>query len=315
MASNKPIVVGTFVLGALAIGIVAILVFGGMRFFTRTTRVMVVFANSVAGLSVGSPVTFRGVQIGRVKDMQVRIDVRQQKNSIPVYLDLEPSRITFFDYSSRDDHAEIVEAVRRGLRAQLISQSYVTGELSVNLDFHRGLPVAQPVPAAGVIEIPTIPSDLEDLKDQFRRLDLPALGQQTRQTLVTLQRTLDQVSGAVGPLTEHLADTLSATTHAVNRIESQATLTLKDIDVLALEGRGQLKSKGAELDSVLQTALRTTTEAETLLGTLDDMTDPHSELRGDLEASVRDLAATSSYLRGFTQDLNRSPIRTLLRNR
>jgi paraquat-inducible protein B len=314
MAPTKPIVVGTFVLGALGLGIVAILVFGGMRFFTETTRVMVVFPDSVAGLSVGSPVTFRGVQVGRVKDIEVKIDVRQQTNSIPVYLDLEPARITFIDYSVRDVHAELAEAVRKGLRAQLISQSYVTGELSVNFDFHRDLAVVQPVRTGGVIEIPTIPSDLEDLKDQFRRLDLPALGQQTRQTLVSLQKTLDQVSAAVGPLTAQMSITLTATTHAIGQIESNATRTLQSIDRLAIDGRGQLKSKGDELDTLLQTAQKTTREAETLLGTLNDMTDPHSELRGDLQASVRDLAATSSHLREFTQDLNRRPIRTLMRN-
>jgi paraquat-inducible protein B len=303
MAPLKPIAVGTFVLGALGIGIVAILLFGGMRVFTRSTRVMVVFPDSVAGLGVGSPVTFRGVKIGRVQEIQIRIDVKRQTNSIPVYLELEPARITFIDRSTRNDHAEISEAVRGGLRAQLISQSYVTGELSVNLDFHRNLPAAASAAAGGVIEIPTIPSDLEDLKEEFRRLDLPALGQQTRQSLLSLQRTLDQVSAAVGPLTVHVTSTLS-----------DATRTLQSIDRLARDGRAQLSSKGDELDRLLKTAQRTSEEAETLLGTLNDMTDPQSQMRGDLQASLRDLAATSSYLRGFSQDLARSPIRTLLRN-
>ena len=313
MAPAKPIVVGTFVLGALAIGMVAILVFGGMRFFTRTTLVLVFFPDSVAGLSVGSPVTFRGVQIGRVKDIQVQVDVRRLTNSIPVYLDLEQGRITFIDYSARNVEAELEAAVHSGLRAQLISQSYVTGELSVNFDFHRDLP-APPSQTSGVIQIPTIPSDLEDLKDQFRKLNLPALGSQTRQTLVSLQHTLDQVSAAVGPLTTQMAVTLSTTTHAIARVQSDATRTFKNIDALALDGRGQLDSKAEELDGLLRTAQRTTTEAEVLLGTLNDMTGPHSEMRDDLQASVRDLAATSSYLRGFTQDLQRRPIRTLLRN-
>lgn len=295
MAASKPLVVGAFVLGAVGIGIVAILVFGGMKFFTRTTSVMVVFPDSVAGLDVGSPVTFRGVQIGRVKAIQIRIDVRRQINSIPVFLALEPARIMFVDYSTREDDTDLEEAVRRGLRAQLISRSYVTGELSVNLDFHRDLATVQPVLAGGVIEIPTIPSDLQNIKDQFRRLDLPALGEQARHTLVSLQHTLDQVSRTIEPLAGHV------------------TVTLHDIDRLAIDGRVQLKSKGDEVDSLLLTAQRTTTEAETLLGTLNDLADPQSEMRGDLQASIRDLAATSSYLRGFTQDLSRSPIRTLMR--
>jgi len=314
MAPAKPIVVGVFVLGALAIGIVAILVFGGMRFLTRTTRVMVVFPDSVAGLAVGSPVTFRGVQIGRVHDIRIEINVRKQTNSIPVYLDLEPKRITFSDHEVRNTDGEIEDAVRSGLRAQLISQSYVTGDLSVNLDFHRGLAVVMPELSGSVIEIPTIPSDLQNLKDQLRRMDLPALADQAHQTLISLQRSLDQVSTAIGPLTENLAVTLTTTTHAVSEVESNATRALRDIDRLAVDGRGQLKLNGDELSTLLQTAERSTLEAETLLGSLNDMTDPHSPMRGDLESSLRDLAATSSDLRGFTQELRRSPVRTLLRN-
>jgi paraquat-inducible protein B len=314
MAPAKPIVVGVFVLGALAIGIVAILVFGGMRFLTRTTRVMVVFPDSVAGLAVGSPVTFRGVQIGRVHDIRIEINVRKQTNSIPVYLDLEPKRITFSDHEVRNTDGEIEDAVRSGLRAQLISQSYVTGDLSVNLDFHHGLAVVTPALSGSIIEIPTIPSDLQNLKDQLRRMDLPALADQAHQTLISLQRSLDQVSAAIGPLTENLAVTLTTTTHAVSEVESNATRTLRDIDRLAVDGRGQLKLNGDELSTLLQTAERSTLEAETLLGSLNDMTDPHSPMRGDLESSLRDLAATSSDLRGFTQELRRSPVRTLLRN-
>jgi paraquat-inducible protein B len=290
MAAPKPIFVGAFVLGALGLGIGAILVFGGMRIFTRTQQFVLVFPDSVAGLSVGSPVTFRGVQIGRVRDIRVHINARTQADWIPVYIEVEPARVTFIGEASRDSHAEIEEAVRRGLRAQLISQSFVTGELSVNLDIHRDLPVAQPQVVGDTIEIPTIPSDLQNLKDEFRRLDLPEVVRETRQA------------------------TLNATAKAVNRVGSRAARTLDDIDRLALDSRGQLKSKGEQLDILLKTAQRTTAEAETLLGTLNEMTDPHSELRGDLDASVRDLAATSSSLRGLTEDLSRSPVRTLMRS-
>jgi paraquat-inducible protein B len=314
MAAAKPILVGAFVLGALGLGIGAILVFGGMRLFTRTTQLVVVFPDSVAGLAVGSPVTFRGVQIGHVQDIRIHINTRSQIEWIPVYIDVEPARITFIGDAVRNARTEIEEAVRRGLRAQLISQSLVTGELSVNLDYHHELPLVQPQVVGDTLEIPTIPSDLQNLKDELRRLDLPGLVRETRQTLVTLQQSLAQVSSAIGPLTEHLTSTLSATTQAVDRVGSTAEQTLQDIDRLAIDGRGQLKSKGEQLDILLATAQRTSSEAETLLGTLNEMTDPHSELRGDMDASVRDLAATSSSLRDLTEDLARSPVRTLMRN-
>jgi paraquat-inducible protein B len=308
------LVVGSFVLGALVLGVIGILLFGGRSLFTRVTPVVVIFTGSVAGLDVGSPVTFRGVRIGKVKSIRVQIDVKRQQDSIPVYLDLEPARVTWTGGSPPTGDSGLAESVKSGLRAQLISQSYVTGQLTVNLDLHPELPVIELVTIDGLPEIPAIPSDLQDLKDQFRRLDLPGLGQKTRDALVSMQRTLDTLNGVIGPVAQSLQSTLDKTTQAVSQVQADATRTLAAIDRLAADGRGQLKTNGDDLDRLLQTAQRTATEANTLLASLNDMTDAHSEMRGDLQASLRDLAASSSSLRSLTEDLRRNPVGTLLRS-
>jgi paraquat-inducible protein B len=314
MAPAKPLVVGSFVVGALVLGVIGILLFGGSSLFARVTRVVVVFTGSVAGLEVGSPVTFRGVRIGKVRSIRVLIDVNSHQDSIPVYLDLEPALVTWTGGRQPAGVSELADSVKRGLRAQLISQSYVTGQLTVNLDLHPELPVMTQVSIDGVPEIPSIPSDLQDLKDQFRRLDLPGLGQRTRDTLVSMQRTLDTLNGVVGPITQSLQTTLDKTTQAVSRVQADATRTLATIDQLAVDGRGQLKTNGDDLDRLLRTAQRTATEADSLLASLNDMTDAHSEMRGDLQASLRDLAASSSSLRSLTEDLRKNPVGTLLRS-
>ena len=78
MTRSKPAVVGSFLLGALALGVIAILAFGGMNLFAHKLRVVVVFSDSIAGLEVGAPVTFRGARIGRVEGMRLHIDVHHQ---------------------------------------------------------------------------------------------------------------------------------------------------------------------------------------------------------------------------------------------
>jgi nitronate monooxygenase len=55
MMRAKPAVVGGFVLGTLALGVVAILAFGGMNLFAKKLRVVVVFSDSIAGLEVFDP--------------------------------------------------------------------------------------------------------------------------------------------------------------------------------------------------------------------------------------------------------------------
>jgi paraquat-inducible protein B len=87
--------VGSFVLGGLALLIMGVLVLGGLRLFTRSIPVTVVFQGSVAGLAVGSPVTFRGVQIGSVTQISVHVRGDNDDPVIPVVLDIEPSRISW----------------------------------------------------------------------------------------------------------------------------------------------------------------------------------------------------------------------------
>ena len=76
MAAARPAAVGGFVLGGLALGVVAILLFSGVRLFSHTLQAVVFFRGSVAGLNVGSPVTFRGVRVGSVRDVRLLLDAK-----------------------------------------------------------------------------------------------------------------------------------------------------------------------------------------------------------------------------------------------
>jgi paraquat-inducible protein B len=309
MRRAKPVVVGSFVLGALALGVLAILIFGGMHLFTNTVRVVVFFRDSITGLEPGAPVTFRGVPIGRVERMRLHVDVIHQTNWIPVYLDLDIGRITWVNGSVGGDRADLRRAVNAGLRAQLVSQSLVSGESSVNLDFHPDTEALLAGHADDAVEIPTIPSDMQNLKDDFRNLNLREIGLKTRQVLVSMQRVLDDLDGKIGPLADGLQTTLGTTSAAVRAFQVDAARTMADVDRLANESHDQITTNGKDLDQLLQSAERAANHADALVVSLNDMT----SARGDLQASLRDLSASASSLRSLTHDLDRNPLGTLLR--
>ena len=245
--------------------------------------------------------------------MRVHIDPHEHRDWIPIYLDIDPSRVTWVNGSAATDRAELQSAVNAGLRAQLVAQSLVTGQLTVNLDLHPDTRAILAAPGDDAFEIPTVPSDLQNLKDQLLNLDLPELGLKTRQTLVATQKVLDSVQATIGPLAASLQTALSSTTEAVRTLQTDTARTLVDIDRLAAETRLQIANNGNDLDRLLQSAERTTNSADALVASLNDMTAPHSPLRSDLQASVRDLAASASSLRSFLHDLERNPAGTLLR--
>jgi paraquat-inducible protein B len=313
MTANKPLLVGTFVLGGLAVGVVAILLFGGAQLFSGTARMVSVFTGSVAGLAVGSPVTFRGVTIGKVEDIQVQLDQTNHTGMIPVYMVIEPGKVEWTNGSFRNDAPSMTAAINAGLRARLRSQSLVTGQLTVDVDFYPGTPIVLAHLTGKILELPTMPSDMQNLKDEISDLNLRDIAEKTRLTLDSMQHLLDQVGGRIGPLADSLQSTLETTRTTLVALQGNSARTLDNIDKLAIEGRGQIATNGRDLDQLLKAAQATAAQAETLVATLNEMTAPRSPMRDDLQASVRDLAASAGSLRAFTHDLERDPTATLLR--
>ena len=87
--------IGAFVIGAIVLTVVSVIVFGSGKLFSETIPVVFYFKGSVQGLSVGSPVKCRGVQIGEVTEIKMTLDNELMEVNIPVYAVLYPDRISF----------------------------------------------------------------------------------------------------------------------------------------------------------------------------------------------------------------------------
>jgi paraquat-inducible protein B len=135
----SPTIIGVFVLGALALGVVALLTFGSISFFDKPQRFIVYFGGdeSVNGLDHGSPVKLRGVRVGRVATLNLRYDEKKNQSVAAVVCEFNRDAITGLNglplnISSR---AELQALIDRGLRARLEVQSLATGLLYVGLNF------------------------------------------------------------------------------------------------------------------------------------------------------------------------------------
>ena len=82
-------------------------------------------------------------------------------------------RIAWANGSAGITRLDLQAAVDSGLRAQLVSQSLVSGQMSVNLDYHPDIPALLAGQPEDAFEIPTIPSDIQNLEDQLRNLEPP----------------------------------------------------------------------------------------------------------------------------------------------
>jgi paraquat-inducible protein B len=174
---------------------------------------VMVFKESVRGLSVGAPVEFRGIAIGEVTDIQARFDRETYTFSVPVTVKVDPERFGVEMLGDKQMsagerlamHRTIMEnMVKRGLRTQLRTGSLVSGSLFISADLFPESAPATLDWSKSPAELPTIPGKLESLQNSLegivKKLDQLQLQQllddlhktfgNVDQTLVGLQGTL-----------------------------------------------------------------------------------------------------------------------------
>ena len=152
--TNKT-VIGMFVVGAAALLIASILVFGSGKIFSQSDRYVLFFDGSVKGLSVGAPVIFRGVKIGNVSTVSLTYDLKTQEVLIPVVIDIELSRIK--GIPEAPGYPNYDAFIKQGLRAKLEVQNFITGQLMIGLDFYPQRPVKLYGLTSEYPELPALP--------------------------------------------------------------------------------------------------------------------------------------------------------------
>lgn len=174
--------IGVFVVGAVALIVVALVVFGSGKFFSHKGTYVLFFEDSVKGLNVGAPVLLKGVKVGQVKNIKLLADPEDLTFFIAVYIEINKETFTLIDY---EEHSAMLEKVRqqeylkplieKGLKAQLQTQSFVTGQLLINIDFYPEKPVRLVSIEDEYQEIPTIPGSMEQLAKTLQNLDFKKL--------------------------------------------------------------------------------------------------------------------------------------------
>jgi paraquat-inducible protein B len=174
--------IGAFVLGALGLIIAGVVVFGSGKFLRKVEKAVMFFEGSVQGLQVGAPVVFRGVQIGHVTNIVLEVNEKDLTGHIPVYIEIYPHKVVPIGGGSFDQRYRQA-LIEKGLRAQLELQSFVTGQLVVNLDFYPNTPIRLVGLEKEYPEIPTIPSGIEQLKKRIEQLPLKEIADRLNEAL------------------------------------------------------------------------------------------------------------------------------------
>lgn len=133
-------------------------------------EVAVVFEENVTGLSVGAPVSWRGLDVGKVVDLSGRVDAEQfgdEKVRLVVVLSLALDDIKTKAQASvtEEDVLDFLEIqVAEGLRARLTQASVFSGSLKIDLLVPEDAgPASFDRNAAPYPIIPSIPAKINDV--------------------------------------------------------------------------------------------------------------------------------------------------------
>jgi paraquat-inducible protein B len=306
-------VVGAFVLGGIILGLAAIVLFGNLSLFNRPEKAAVVFEGSIAGLSVGAPVTFRGVRVGAVQSIGIEVDPKTQIAYIPVILQLTPTRAQGVRRSA-SGAIDLPDLIKRGLRAELNVQSFVTGQSQIDLDIAPSVPPVLHPDITSLPEIPVQQSTLQRAAQQLSQLPLHELADDTVATLNSLRGLSEKLDHDLPPLVESLKTTadhstqmVDTTAQAVRDLQGRLDATLDAISQAARTGDQQLSQRGADLHAALAATDQTMRQARDLLTDARSLTAERATVRANLESTLRDLAAAAASLRGFANDVEHDP--------
>ena len=130
----------------------------------RRVPFLVEFDGSARGLKQGAPVEIRGIRVGSVTDVRLAYSHERETFVIQATVEVEPERIRAVDADTGKPvtTATMQALVGRGLRAQLQTGNFLTGDLYVDLDFHPNVPDVPMHQVAGLDVIPSVPTPARD---------------------------------------------------------------------------------------------------------------------------------------------------------
>ena len=233
---------------------------------------LLVFSDSVRGLTPGAPVELRGIPIGEVVSVTGQLDPSTFQFTAPVVIRLDPRRLGVKILASTKP--EDVPALRRkvvdaliahGVRAQLRTGSLITGAMFVAFDFFPDAAPATIDWSQDPVQLPTQPGEIEAIE----------------QSVVSIIKKVDQIPfKAIGDDVERL---------------------LKKLDAVPYQGIGDdLRKTMAGLDETLSSARATLDNANRMVA-------PDSLLGAQLGTTLDEVNRAARGLRVLTDYLERHP--------
>ena len=323
----SPTLIGSFVAGVIGIIVAGILIISGGRLLTSDKSSYVLyFQGSVKGLNIGSPVNFRGVNIGTVTDIQLVVSENESEIRIPVIIEIDNTRFISSETGKPkiDDDDSMEDLIAAGMRAQLQLQSLLTGQLDVQIDFYPGTEVVLVGDKKGRLryeEIPTIPTPIEKIGKLLERIPIDKVVDQALATIEGIDRLVnsEDLHASITGLREALEDFRQLVARLDEHVEPVAegmNLTMRDARAALQKAGNAMENANGVLDDIsgtMERASGTLEQADTTLKSADNLFRDEQILTA-LDRALNEISSAAHAIRILAETVNNQP-ESLLKGR
>lgn len=239
--------------------------------FQPQKKLLLLFNQSVRGLTKGAPVEFRGLNLGRVADVSFKYAPEGEKR-VPVLIEIDPQILRSAVQERDDEKAFLATAVRHGLRAKLGTGSLLTGALYIDIDFVPDSPPAELWHYGTYDVLPTTSSGLVQLEEKVNAILAKIQALPLENTLNKFGDTAVNISAAA----------------------AEAKLALEKVHQLL--ARDETQQVPANLDATLEQVRNSVAS----LG-------PNGAVQGDLRRTLDELRAALRSLKSLADSIEQKP--------
>jgi phospholipid/cholesterol/gamma-HCH transport system substrate-binding protein/paraquat-inducible protein B len=327
--------IGVFIISALVIGVFGVIALGIGTIFQKKALVETYIDESVQGLDIGSPVKFRGVQVGTVEQITLTsVEYPTRRRYVLVRAGLEPNMLEspLTDVSGAGFRSEI----EKGLRVRLAPQG-LTGVVYLEADYldpSRSPPLvidwqpAYPYIPSARSTITRLTESVDRILRNVENVDIQRLTETMEKSLATISQftegvNLDKIGVQVNAMLAELRQTNNDLRAVVTGPELKSVLS--DTAVAAGTARQIFARAEAPLNKIL-TELPETSERikdltekmnaaathlpETAVQVRETLARLQRIIAGqqeDIEATVHNLRAASENVRDITENVKSYP--------
>lgn len=316
----SPAAVGMFVLGAVLLAMLAFISFGGTNFFSKPTRFVVYFDESVSGLDPGAAVKVNGVRIGRVAAINVRYDSATRTALVQTICEVDRNVLTDRDGNTIEltNPVELQNLIERGMRAKLNLQG-ITGLLFVELSFEdpREYPMAKRAGADNYPVVPAIKSPIAEVQSSIveivadiKKVDFAGLSKELKTLLTTTNQKVAELD--VKALSERVGRAADSVEKFASSPDAKAVManlnkTITDTQALIAKLDTQIDPVSGELKKTLADAQTALKQIDAAAATTRRFVQSQGYLGDDVTRTLQQVSEAAAAIQRLAEMLERNP--------